>query len=118
MTDGGLGPYVDALDDAFQDAWQRLDGGTRDVLLAGRHVRMRVAGDALATRLLPAFDHLPIAPEHSQPSLTIHGWDRVFAGRAAPAPPWGTDDYAPLQRVSGLDHRQVQASYDLGFGIL
>jgi len=110
--------YAEALHADFADAGRTLGTHRFEIDLASHHVRIELAGDALADRLAPAFDHLATPDRDGAPELTIEAWDRAGAGRAAPAPPWDLASYAPLQRIDGLDRRRLRASYDLGYGIL
>lgn len=110
--------YVEALGADFADAAVRLGRCRHDVMIGPHHIRVDVAGTALDERLGTAFAHLVPAPNESTPALTIIAWDRATAGRAATPPPWDITRYAPLQRIAGLDPRQLKASYDLGHGIL
>ncbi len=61
-----------------------IDVSVRDCLFAGRRVRLRVAGRALADRVVRPFAHLCVAVnEGAHVSLTIDLWDRE--GEGAPA---------------------------------
>lgn len=100
---------------AFERAVAACGLVLHDLTLAGRPVRLRFAGTALADRLLPAFAHLSAArPDQAGAPLNIDAWDRRSTGVAAPRPPWSTGDYLPREHVRGFD----DVRYDIGNGLL
>lgn len=109
--------YADALRGAFEDAAAAFGTVQFDHLLAGRHVRLRFAGPALAAVLAPAFEHLAGADPAGRAELCISAWDRATAG-PAPPPPWSLDRYATRDRVLGLDEQHLRVAYDAGHGLL
>lgn len=109
--------YAEALRGEFAVVSAAVGVRRVEVELAGRAIRLDFAGPALANRLAPAFGHLSPASTR-EPELTIEAWDRASAGRAAPAPPWDVAQYAPRERIRGIDPRELRAAYDLGAGIL
>lgn len=109
--------YAEALRDEFAAVGAAVGVRRVEVELAGHAIRMDFAGPALADRLAPVFGHLSPASTRV-PELTIEAWDRAGAGRAAPAPPWDLTQYAPRERIRGIDPRELRAAYDLGAGIL
>lgn len=80
------------------------------IALAGRSVRLRFAGPALAGSLTRAFAHLP-APGLAAPSLTIDVWDSETTGVPMPSPPWSRDDYGEYGRIRGYFGDGLYAVY-------
>ena len=96
LEPAGAEQRFDVLDEAFRLIADRGDRSVveREILLAGRRVTFRVAGEALASSLTAPFAHLPAAPAATgTPELTIHAVDRSIhaAPRPAPAPAAGGD---------------------------
>ncbi|MGE3843728.1 MAG: hypothetical protein AB7I50_19325 [Vicinamibacterales bacterium] len=63
-----------------------------DLLLAGRHVRVRCAGARLFEQIGRAFSHRLVPTFDTKPALTIDLWDVAHTGVPAPG---GLDDTAP-----------------------
>lgn len=59
---------------------------TRHLVLAGRRVRVEIAGEALADRLLPALAHIEIERAAPTVALTIRAWDAEATGAGSPEP--------------------------------
>ncbi|TAK11405.1 MAG: hypothetical protein EPO32_12325 [Anaerolineae bacterium] len=57
----------------------------RQFKLAGKHIRLAFASEALATKLFAAFGHLA-EPAEGKADLTIHVWDSASIGGSAPPP--------------------------------
>jgi hypothetical protein len=76
-----------AFFDAMYDGARRAEeqAGHRDYhfSVAGRGVRLRIAGQGFADKLPAAFAHLP-RPSAEEASLTIHAWDDVSTGTCLP----------------------------------
>ena len=88
----GSSPLLHSIDQfrsSFDAATARTDVVERDLLVAGRRVRLQFAGPALIPAIAPAFGHL--AAQHDdreRPSLTICVWDAVSTGvQPVPLPP-------------------------------
>jgi len=71
----------------FTSAWQgdSTEAARLDLMLAGRHVRVRFAGTRLFERIGPALSHLSVAPSDTNPALTVDLWDASSTGVSAPA---------------------------------
>jgi hypothetical protein len=76
----------------FDDVWLEL---------AGRPIRVRFAGQAVAAKLLPALAHLRIDPVEI-PALTVRVWDSESTASAAPAPSWDLDDFREYGVIRGF----------------
>ena len=105
-----LAPAPDALIPAAAAAFERAAAARglteRTIAPAGIPVRVRIAGPALAERLLPA---LPAGVDGAgPPRLTLH----AFEGRDAPLPPspWAADDVLPGEEVRGATDGRVVAA--------
>jgi len=74
--------------DAFARATTADPDGsiTRHLVLAGRVVRLHIAGARLADRLLPALAHLEQPQPATAPALTIRAWDAAATGISSPLP--------------------------------
>jgi hypothetical protein len=70
------------------DGWERAAShagwSSRDFLVAGRRLRIRVAGAALAPLVFRAFEHLA-APPGGDPDAVISAWDSRSTGIPLPA---------------------------------
>jgi len=84
-----------------------------DRLVAGVHVRLRVAGEPLAERLLEGLFSFPVADPGSEPAATFSVYDSASGGDVPPSPPWGEGDYLPRDEVRGFTHGRWRASYSL-----
>jgi hypothetical protein len=80
----GSSPLLDSIDQfraSFDAATARTDVVERDLLVAGRRVRLQFAGPALIPAIAPALGHLAAQrDEHETSSLTIGVWDAASTG--------------------------------------
>ena len=80
-------------------------------------VRLRVAGELLAARLLPAL--APLAARATDaPVLDITAFDSAASGVQLPAPPWPPDAYRPGDRIEGFGGDGHDVAYALDPGVL
>jgi len=96
--------------DAFEQAWASAPAGDWSFGLGGQTFRLRIAGEAMAQRFLPALAHL--TSEALSPSLAVGCWDRKATGVSPPPPPWPLDALLPHGRVRGHTHHRVRMTYD------
>ena len=80
--------YVDALESAFAKAAQRVGEVTAAMVLAGKCIRMRLAGDTLSPALMGALAHLSRADAGQIADLEIRCWDSAATAESFPEPPW------------------------------
>ena len=84
--------FFAAAQQRFHEA-VRSSGGLleRDFHIGGLGVRLRFAGEVLATHLTPAFEHLALEGLKWR-ELVIQLWDRESTGIDLPALPWPVAD--------------------------
>ena len=111
---------IDALsgiEDALQAA-ERAGGVTvRRYALAGTTVRFRFAGTALLDSLAPAFAHLEVREDASEPGLTVAFWDSASTGVAPPPRPPVPAEYAP-GALFHFEEPPLRAAYQPGLETL
>jgi len=93
--------FFHAAEATFERA-SRAGVVSRDLLLAGRRIRLEFAGEALLRPLTRALAHLLVAPK-GEGDLTVLLWDRASTGVAAPPPPWGVDAYTVRSEIAGYN---------------
>ena len=81
----GLESYAHVVTRAFEQAAAVTTPVTADLLVGSERVRVRIAGEELARRWLPALSHLT-APSHGRPSAFIDSWDGTATGVTLPVP--------------------------------
>ena len=98
-ADGTLDTSVEELAKSFESAAQYTSVVDRSLRIGDARVRLCFAGNALAERLSPAFQHL-IEHDAGKPDLTISVWDAQDSGTQppplpslAPGSPRGTTVY-------------------------
>ena len=64
-------------------------------------MRLRFAGPALVSRLVPALAHVATAPV-PDPALTIRLWDSHSTGTTMPRPPWGILEHREQGKIRGF----------------
>jgi hypothetical protein len=83
--------FFDATWSAFEQAESRNGPDTYEQHIGPVKLRLRFAGRALATNLLPAIAGLADATHESDCEIAF--WDARSSGVAIPNPPWRTGDY-------------------------
>lgn len=107
----------------FDEVWSASAAASRagcverHVRLAGRVVRLRLCGRALAERLLPALAALPAAGDEAL-DLDLLASDRAEPGVSIPTPPWGGDDQFGNGGVRGFLEGRWRASWEPDAGLL
>jgi hypothetical protein len=96
----------------FQSAAERTGLLVRCVQIAGRSVRLRFAGKALAERVLPAFTHLAEAAD--PPELTIDSFDALTTGTPLPPACWTSSDVGARGEINGLGDERFRMLLDRG----
>ncbi|MEM6287592.1 MAG: hypothetical protein AAF845_10590 [Bacteroidota bacterium] len=87
----------------------------RTYRIAGRPVRLRIAGDVLDARITPALAHLA-APIPEGAALTVRMWDSGATGVRPPAPPWPADAYR--ERCEIRHDYDFRAAFNMMSGVL
>lgn len=92
---------------AFGAASRRVEVSERWYRIAGRVVRVRIAGPMLAVELQKSARHLRIEPSAESPYLSIDAWHAAETGIELPADPLppGVGDYGIL--TTSADRRHV-----------
>jgi hypothetical protein len=83
------------------------------LLLAGRRVRLRLAGTSLGAALAPPFEHLRTAAA-AVVDLTLLIWDHDDGGVAPPPRPWAVENEGVMGRVAGYGGERFEALIDVG----
>lgn len=111
------GAFFEAARASFDRAAARAGCVERAVTLDGSPVLIRVAGGALADRVLPAFAHLDAAPprtaELAAPRpLVVYCADSATAGETVAAPDWGPLGFGPKCEILAFQGSDVRAVFD------
>ena len=77
--------YAEVLARAFERAAAAVTPVTTNLLVGSQRVRIRIAGDELARRCLPALSHLT-APLDGRATAFIDAWDGTATGVTLPLP--------------------------------
>src|SRR5215470_16557050 len=101
----------------FAAAAAATPSGAVDILMAGRHVRLRFAGTAMRPLLEPVFRHLP-RPGSGSAALTIDLWDARTTGVDLPPPPWESIRLGPRGFVRGFCDERFTTRLDMESGAL
>jgi hypothetical protein len=109
---------ADRFFEAIQERFERAAAVTglreRDALVAGVHVRFRVAGGDLATALSAGLHPFPEPdPGSSGPAAILSYFDSASSGQVPPAPPWPADAYRPRDEIRGYTTGRWRATYSL-----
>jgi hypothetical protein len=110
--------YLERLDDAFELAVLASTGlHEHSFDIAGRGVRLRFAGAALARALTPALAHHPAAAADAD-HLTVCVFDAASTGVSAPPFPWDPTDVRERGEVRGFNDDRVRTLYETDSGML
>jgi Serine kinase of the HPr protein, regulates carbohydrate metabolism len=82
----------------------------RFISVSGETVRLRFAGGAMPSLIMPALEHLSSAPTRA-PALTIRIWDSVSTGVAMPAPAWPGEAVGFRGEVTGFNDERISTAY-------
>jgi hypothetical protein len=85
--------------------------------LAGHTIQLRFAGSAVMPLIVPALEHLRIAPV-PQAELTVCLWDVASTGVNLPQRPWGNDVVISRGEIRGFEDPRILTSYRLGQNVL
>ena len=101
----------------FTEAVARAPGGDIEFHLAGRHIRLRFAGEALRSVVAPVFAHLPRAGAGNA-DLTIALWDTRTTGIGMPPRPWQDDDHGSRGLIRHFSDGRFATRFDGWSGAL
>jgi hypothetical protein len=103
------GSYFEAVQNAFIEAERTADVSTSHYFdIDSQIVWMQFAGNALASRVTPALDHLSCPPSDT-PHLTIYLWDSVSTNYPFPLHPWSSS--APSTFRDGFRQEEERILY-------
>ena len=103
------------LREGFELASARSGELARDFLVAETSVRLRFAGGALTTSILPGLAH-PVYGPASEPSFQIFLWDSESTGVAPPPAPRPWRDFSSRGNIWGFDSFRYRSSFQWGTG--
>ncbi|MBU0678741.1 MAG: serine kinase [Verrucomicrobia bacterium] len=107
--------FLRVAHDLFERAAANAGGVREHVFeIAGLHLKLRFAGEAIVPHVLPALEHLSV-PLHEDVSATIDLWDEASTGIVLPRPPWKETDYVIRGEIPGLCSREMHTAFDPGF---
>ena len=78
---------------------------SRQILVAGRTVRIEASARGMEQALLPAFAHLATSDE-AEPDLIVHAWDSESTAAPLLKPQWGIDDYRREGFIAGFNNKR------------
>lgn len=104
------------LRQVFDTAATRLGRIERHYQIAGRHVRITLAGSSLAPVLLAALTHLAAPP--GPPELSIHVWDGTTADIVPEAPDWVSQAFYGNSEIRQTEEDGVHVAFDGLLGML
>jgi hypothetical protein len=102
--------YFEALHKAFELAASRAGLIERDLIIAGRRIRLAFAGGALAPLLVPALAHLE-SPESGEAEARICVWDDQSTGLRIPGFPWSALDVRQQGMIAGYNSERIRTVY-------
>lgn len=104
----------------FERAAAQVGEHVEHLQIAGVHLRVRLAGQALTDSLLPALSRCRMdgVEATDAPAATFHAWESRTSGIPAPRPPWSIDDYLPRDEIRGSGADGIDVSYALATRIL
>ena len=85
--------YLRECSNAFEQACRPNVLRDHTLHIAQMVVRLRFAGPALETAILPALAHLICLEQDAVPEITFHLWDGASTGIYPPRPPFTAGDY-------------------------
>jgi hypothetical protein len=89
-----------------------------DLLLGGRRLSLRFAGEAMRDAFAPAFRHLPRSSGHEPPELTICLFDGESGGAGVPPVRWDPDEILQLNQVGSFSQGGVRIAHDPNAGTI
>ncbi len=78
--------------------------------IAGTHVCLCFAGEAMIPYMTPALEHLRI-PEMSNPDMTIHVWDTFSTKIEMPPPPCEWADFTDRGDIWGFNSKRIKTAF-------
>lgn len=102
----------------FAEAERKAGAQSVDIVVAGHLVRLRFAGAALLSKVVPALAHLvaPTAPE-AVPALSVCFWDRQSTGVGMIPPPWPLEGIGADSVIAGATEDGLRATFRIDRGV-
>ena len=102
--------FFDQLHEGFQAASARTGEIVRDFRVAGTSVRLRFAGDALISMIVPGLVH-PVPEIETEPHCEVCLWDSESSGVRVPASPRPWMDFTGRGNIWGFDSSRYRSAY-------
>lgn len=90
-----LGRFFDEAAAEYAQAASFAGERHYELMIAGRSIGLRVAGQTLAEALLPAFGRRVTSGQPVEPDVTVSMWEEVSCPSGAAPVPWRADDLGP-----------------------
>lgn len=107
--------FLDQLDEGFQAASARMGEVVRDFRVAGTRVRLRFAGHALISTIVPGLAH-PVDDMEAEPYCEICLWDSESSGVGVPPSPRPWLDFTERGNIWGFHSSRYRSAYQWGEG--
>lgn len=111
-----LSGVFDLLAEPFERAANRLGRHDGVVTIAGLHIRLSFAGDAMRERLLPAL--IARVDARVDPDITLRVWDCASAGLPVTAFPWRPENVGPQGTVAVATSESIRTAFSVGSSAL
>jgi len=109
--------YFDAVRAGFAAAAAARGTRAHDLAVAGAAVKLRFAGTALTSLVVPPLAHLPSRVEDGS-AATAYLWDSESTGIALPVPPWRRGHIDQRWEVRGFGDGRIGTQQDPEAGVL
>lgn len=103
--------FFDATLLAARGAEDRVGAVEHDLLVAGVRIRLRFAGDALATEFMPALAHLLLPAGEDAADAVFHVWDSRSTGVAMVPPPFPRSCLSERGDIWGFNSRRIRSAF-------
>jgi len=107
--------FFDQLCQGFQAASARAGEITRDFRVAGTRVRLRFAGEALISTIVPGLAS-PVVGAENERGCEIWLWDSETTGVGVPRSPRPWIDFTGSGNIWGFDSSRYRSAYQWGEG--
>ncbi|HEX5034786.1 MAG TPA: hypothetical protein VFW62_09915, partial [bacterium] len=105
--------YFEQVEARFELAASRVGEIEKFFRVGGDSLRFRIAGAALADKILPALTHLQVDVP-AEPDFTFLAWDSAGSGVKMLPPPWRFDHYRGKGEIPEFSDEEVWTAYQHG----
>src|SRR5262245_58030867 len=105
--------YFEQFEALFELAAARAGNIQRFFRIGGKILRIAVAGEILADKLLPALSHLEI-PSDSDADFSFLAWDSALSGVKMLPPPWPFEYYRGKGEIPEFSDENIWTAYQHG----